>query len=201
MFGKVSAEKAIEMAEAIGRSVAREYPGVEAEDLSSEALVVLMEKYPLLVGKDAGYIHRVLMEAATSHAAKERYEYMLGTSAYIYRPSEVRALLKEVYWSPDLWEVPSGKDDYLSATVSADTVFVSVLDIQQAWSSLKRAYTDVLTRVFRDGHEPGHSQEVTRAIDALTRQLNWRVNRGRDHEGSRTAMSNARAQYVTGENW
>src|SRR5438445_10421584 len=115
MFGTVSVEVAVEMAESIGRSVAREYPGLDAEDLSSEALVVLMEKSNLLVGKEAGYVHTVLLEAATSYAAKERYEYMLGTSSYVYRPVEVRAILQEVYWNPAEWDVPSSKADLLSA--------------------------------------------------------------------------------------
>lgn len=200
MFGTVSVEEAMEMAESIGRSVAREYPGIDAEDLSSEALVVLMEKADRLKGKDGGYIHTVLMEAATSYAAKERYQYMVGTSSYVYRPSEVRALLAGAYWRPDSWDVPSSKDDHLSASISKDTIFVSVLDIQAAWTRLSRNHADTLTRVFRDGHDPDYRVDVTRAIDALTRALNWRVNRPSDYEG-RKVMSNGEAQYMTGNDW
>jgi len=201
MFETVSVEEFMDMARRAGESVARTFPGMDAEDLSSEALTAIMENAWSVKGKDRDYIYKALEAAAERFALKARYDYMLATSTYVYRPAEVRALLKEFYWNQDEWDVPSGPDDRLSASISKDTVFVSVMDIQAAWKTLSSNHIDVLIRVFRDGDESVHSQYVTRAVDALTRALNWQVNRpATDHKGpgARKAMSNSQARHLTG---
>jgi hypothetical protein len=199
MFPNLTTDEVMELAAKVGKRVAREYPGIEADDIASEALRQLVDKAESLNCDDEPYIYKVLYNDGVRYAAKERYDYMISTSKYVYQPKEVRALLEEAYWVPSMWDVPSAKDDWMTATVSGATVGVSLIDIQEAWKNLKPDHADTLLRKFRDDLEVADRKSVTRAVDALTRFMNYRANRPTDHEGpgAREAMSNAAAQFVT----
>jgi DNA-directed RNA polymerase specialized sigma24 family protein len=188
------------LADRVGRRVANEFPGLEAEDIASEALVRLAERAEKLPTDDEGYVYRVLYREAVRYAAKERYDHMMGTATFVYTPREVRALLQEAYFDPAAWDVPTAKDDYLTATVTKDTLGVSLMDLHEAWKKLKASYREILLRRFRDDEEVKDTKAVTRAVEALTWNINRRVNRsGYAHEGpgTRQVMSNAEARYVT----
>lgn len=200
MFPNLTTNEVVAIANKVGRRVAGEYPGIDADDIASAALLELARKAASLKSGDEAYVYKVIYNDAIRYAAKKRYDEMLATATFIYRPKEVRALLSEAYFDPTMWDVPTAKDDYLLATISQETIGISLIDLQEAWGRLKAAYRDVLIRRFREEDKSVPAMQVTRAIEALTRYMNSKSNRVyTDHggPGGRQAMSNSRAQYVT----
>lgn len=198
MFSSASEEEVIKLAEKVGRKVHRKYPVVERQEIVGEALAKLAEVKDKLEAPTKGHLFRVLERAAFRYAAEERYRMMLESSQYIYTSSEVRSLLRR-YWDPNEWDVPTARDDYLTADIAGNVVTVSLVDIQVCLEDLKPNYKRDLERKFRDDH-PVDSKMVQRAVDALTKALNRQfVQKTRDHEGpgARRAISNARAQAIT----
>lgn len=189
----------MELATQVGRRVASDYPGVDAEDIASEAYVRLLEKAPKMDDPSAGYIFRVLERDAGAYAAKVRYDYVVSTSQYVYTPAEVKAILSEVYFDPSAWDVPTGKDDRLSAEISGRSLGVSLMDMREAMNRVKPEYRKTLEdKFFRE--EDVHHQKVSRAVDAITRSLNRiaaKTGKGDNCPGARTAMPNDTARYVT----
>jgi hypothetical protein len=204
LFETLSDERVMEMATRVGQQLARGYAGIDPEDITGAILVHVAEKAPRMKSEDEDYVYRAMRMAGIQYAAKERYDYIINSSQYVYTPSEVRALLKEAYYVEDMWTTPSAHDDRLSATVSKETVVVSLLDIKTAMDLVSAAHRDVLENVFGRKEEPVNKMQVTRAVDDLTRQLNRHVNRPiSDHEGpgASRVINNAHAQYVTRIQW
>ncbi|WP_433332574.1 hypothetical protein [Spirillospora sp. CA-294931] len=197
----VSDEKLIEMANRAGRDVARQYPGIEAEDITSEALTRFYEKLPRMADDvEVRYVYRVLERDAASYAAKVRYDYVISTSQYVYTPREVRALLKEIYFDPTAWDVPTGKDDWLSAEIQGRSIGISLMDLKVGMDRIKPEHRSILERRFFHEDDSMHRKDVTRAVDALTRVVNRiaaKTGKAQDGPGSRDAMSNSKALWVT----
>lgn len=198
MYPSVTTEEVTELATRIGRKVASEYPGVEATDISAEALTRLLENPVRLDDPPAGYIYRVLDRYARAYAAKVRYDRVISTSQYVYTPKEIRALLAEVYYDPAAWDVPTAKDDWLCAEITKGTVGISLIDLQVALDRIKPEYRKTIEDRFARGDESLHSQKVSRAVDALTRAVNRIVGKNGNLNGQgRRAMSNEKAIAVT----
>jgi hypothetical protein len=187
------------MAESVGRSVARDYPGVDAEDISAEALTKLMDNRPKADDPSAGYVKRILQRYGATYAATQRYQRIVETSQYIYTPNEIKALLEHCYYDPAAWDVPTGKDDWLSAEIDGRSIGISLMDITVGMEKIKAEYRSALEKKFYLG-EDVHHQRVTRALDSLTRAINRivaKTGKGDGGPGSRNAMSNSKARYVT----
>ncbi|WP_170026629.1 hypothetical protein [Actinomadura oligospora] len=190
----------MKMASRVGRDVARQYPGIEAEDIASEAVTRFLEKAKRIGDAEAAYVYRVLERDAAAYAAKLRYDYVISTSQYVYTPREVRALLAEVYFDASAWDVPTGKDDWLSAEIEGRSIGISLMDLRVGMDRIKPEYRSILERRFYHGDDSMHRKDVTRAIDALTRAVNRiaaRIGRSDEGPGSRTVISNAKAQHIT----
>ncbi|MFC9974326.1 hypothetical protein ACFVH6_25825 [Spirillospora sp. NPDC127200] len=197
MTPNVSTDQAMEMAAKVGRRIARDYPGVEADDIASAALLALAERVDILpADHGAGYVYKLLEKAGRTHAAQERYERVIGTSQYIYTPQEVRALLQEAYYDPSAWDTPSRKDDWLSAEISEGTVGISLMDIKSAMDRISPQQREVLNARFGRGEEISERYKVARAIDALTRCLNYITNHY-NAKPRQKPVSTARAQHLT----
>ncbi|MEU9871129.1 hypothetical protein AB0C87_25195 [Actinomadura sp. NPDC048021] len=187
------------MAAQAGRKIAREYPGIEAEDIAFEALTRLYESAERLRGATKDYLYGVLESEGLKYAAKERYDYILFSSQYVYTPREIKAILEHAYYDPTARDVPTRKDDWLSAEIGPGTVGISLVDIDIAMEKIKPSYRSILERRFLHG-EDVHRETVARAVESLTQVVNRLVNRkgfSNDGPGSRTALSNGKAQYVT----
>lgn len=201
MFPRVSTEKVLKMARRVGRRVAAEYPGIDPEDISSEAVTRLAGKAHRLKDPSPDYVYRVLERDAVKYASEVRYDYVINTSQYIYTPREVRALLAHAYFNPECWDVPHGRDDRLSAEIDARSLGISLMDLKEAMGRIRPEHQQVLETRFGLG-EDVHRQRVQRAVEALTRAVNRlaaKRGRARGHEGpgARKAMLNDTAQYVT----
>lgn len=203
MFENLTTEEVIQMASKVGRRVARRFPGVEADDIASAALTELVRTKDQIKEPTEGNVYKILEKFGIRYADKERYDYIVNSSQYVYTPREVRALLKEAYFVEEMWNTPSGRDDRLSATIEQDVVVVSLLDVEEALGQTSGRYRDVVTRAFYMGEEVD-SKELTRAVDDVTKHLNRHINRskyGHEGPGARRAITNAHSQYLTRNQW
>lgn len=198
MFEHVTGDELADLASRAGREVARKYPSIQAEDIASEALVRVYGRAARLSAYKPRYLYEVLRREGLRYAAQERYRYIVGTSQYIYTPREVRALLEHYYYDPSMWEVPTGRDDWLSAEIDGQSIGVSLMDIQVALEKLRPDEQAIIEERYHRGgvNTSSKRKRLERAIDALTRALNRKVNASADHEGpgSRRAASNYEAQ-------
>ncbi|TQF03950.1 hypothetical protein E6W39_19050 [Kitasatospora acidiphila] len=178
------------LAQRVGKNVARKWPGIEAEDLSQEALTALVE-HPEMhqkLSENPGLMGAFMTRVATRYASRERYDYTVRSARYLYTPAEVRGLLENAYWDESLREtsVPTGPDDRTALLVH-EHVCIALWDLDAAIESLSGMDQMRLTRRFRDGEEyptDAARKAVDRAIDTLTQRINERINRTPvDHDG------------------
>lgn len=182
--------------------VAKEYPGIEANDLTSAALTEFYSVKDKLNSDAEGYVFKVLYRAAVRYAAKERHSYLLNTATYLYRPQDVRKLLEDFFTSVK-HDVPTNKDDLhldeLTITTSAEMV-----DLGRGLKGLKESHLGVIVSVFFYDEEPSNRMKVTRAIDALTKRMNGlRMKADHEHEGpgKRKVISNLEAYRRSPDDW
>lgn len=179
-----------DLAQRVGRNMARKWPGIEAEDMAQEALTGLLEHPELLEDfpDNIALMTSFMGRVAGKYASRERYDYTLRTSHYLYTPAEVRGLLTHAYWDVSLREttVPTGPDDRTSLLVW-ENVCIALWDLDAALETLPGMDQERLTRRFRDEMEYSSSAErvaVDRAIDKLTQRVNERINRSpQEHVG------------------
>jgi hypothetical protein len=174
----------------VGKNMARRWPGIEADDMSQEAVAALVEHPEILADYPANQslVAAFMGRAATRYASKERYDYTLRTAQYLYTPAEVRLLLTHAYWDESLREttVPTGPDDKTHLAVY-EHICVALWDLDEAFASLSGMDQVRLTRRFRDEEEyptDAARKAVDRAVDTLTQRVNERVHRATvDHDG------------------
>ncbi|TDB90931.1 hypothetical protein E1264_03755 [Actinomadura sp. KC216] len=194
MFEQVTLEQLMELASRAGKEVARKYPGVEAEDIASEALSSLMEKLDRVAEMAPGYLYEVLRRGGLTYAAAQRYQYIVESSQYVYTPKEVRALLEHCYYDPAAWDVPTGEDDWLSAEIDGQSIGVALIDIKVAMKAISPAHRNALECRFYKGDTSVERKLISRAIDSLVRALNRKINGFEGDFEGRRSMSNGEAQ-------
>ncbi|WP_431911621.1 hypothetical protein [Nonomuraea jabiensis] len=200
-------------AAAVGKKYARKYPSLEWEDIASEVQSRILTDWERISGKlqmagDYGkseyeVLHFLLSEKAKVHCEKQHYQYMVEhPHALIYTPKEVRALLKEYYYDPDVYATPA-KDDHLGDAVEAKSVWVNLSDLNRALRRVDNRTHDTVLAAFGPADlelpEPDR-RRVTDAVTKVTEELNRHLNTGRgSHEGpgARQAISNSSAVYQT----
>lgn len=201
-FENHSEVELLALARTVGRRVARKWPGADHEDLAQEALLRLYEKVDKLFDKETRYLYRVMERAAMSYASKERYDYMVNTSAYVYTSKEVRAMLETVYFDPEAWDTPSQKDDPTKDWIEQGTIGVSLIDMKTAFEKISKVDRGALEEryFFQQGQAGGDAERkaVQRATDNLTKFMNWgkEQNEAEGHV-SRTVLSNEKSQTLT----
>ena len=172
-----------EMAQNVGRNVARQWPGVDAQDCAQEALTRLLES-PTFLDRhldNTELLKSFMRRVATKYASGERYEYTLRTAQYLYTPREVRGLLEHAYWDDSIREtsVPAGPETKTQMLVW-ENVCLAVWDLDAAMERLSPDDYWRLERRFKQGEEfptDAARKAVDRAVDKLTMHLNERVNR------------------------
>lgn len=180
-----------DLAQRVGRNMARKWPGIEAEDMAQEALTALLEHSELLADfpDNIALLTSFMGRAAGKYASRERYDFTLRTSQYLYTPAEVRGLLTHAYWDVSLREttVPTGPDDRTSLVVW-ENICIALWDLDAAFGTLPAMDQARLITRFRDEAEYSSSAArvaVDRAIDKLTQRVNERINRSPEaHSGT-----------------
>jgi len=179
-----------ELAKRVGKKYAAKYPGIDAEDISQEVLVKLVEHPDILRAfpENIAVVTALMGKLAAGYASMERYDYTVRSAKYLYTPDEVRALLEHAYWDESLREtsVPTGPDDR-TALVVWQNVCVALWDLDAAFTALNPADAFRLQSRYWMGNEfptDAAKKACYRAVDTLTRYLNERVNRSTvDHDG------------------
>jgi hypothetical protein len=135
---------------------------------------------------------------------REAFDHFHGK--FNYTTNEVRLLLGRRALSRDQdYEVNETNDWQNGEVVASSSLQINVdnIDLRVAFAKLSNKYQNILLDQFDGQGYEGHSQDITLAVDSLTREMN-RSNKRRwsKHEGpgSRRAMSNASARGVVQAN-
>lgn len=186
---------------AAARVTGREWADViDAEDAEQEIWMLLLSRSEELPGNiaslDKAARMSVLVEIGHQIGVQYRDDYELFSGKYVYGTRQVRELLEKT----DFVDI----ETFDNAT---DMSFTERTDLVSALARLKKRnarYVAVLGANFVQG-EPihSHAQELTRAVDALTHEMN-RTHKARRAEhltgpGTRKITSNAQASFRTGE--
>lgn len=200
-------------ATAVGRRFARQHPFLDAEDIASEAKTRVLEDWDRIKGKidnasnygrsEYEVLRFFLTERAAKYCGKEKHEYIIRSSQVVYSTTEVRALLKEALFRPEMYKVPDLDEDY-GTSVEAKSVWVNLQDLHEALSNVSNRTYNTLLAAFGPedlGLPKPHYKAVSRAVEAVTRALNQRININsrQPHEGpgARKAIKNNYARYLT----
>ncbi|MEV0823878.1 hypothetical protein [Nonomuraea rubra] len=208
----------IDTASRVGKFVARDWPMIDADDITQEVLTGACKRPERYNAMDEAALFAVFRADAHAYCMRERADYTTRTARYLYTPAEVRSLLAVLYETSEAdWSKPPAKDSY-AVVLETGSIVVSVWDLKEALAQLPTHYRAIiarkheatgLTREQREalksaGWEPLTAAErkaYQRAVDRLTERLNKRINRPRGvHEnapGARRAMKNAHAYAVT----
>lgn len=196
--------------EPLSRSVARSYPGVDADDIYQElCLFVLQHGNSLDVENEAGCRH-ILGRTAHIYAGQERSASLTATCQYNYRPQDVRKILETALNDDrEAWPHCHVPEDAKSLKGSA--AIEVTLDIRMAMEELPYADACALLSRYRDGEVPdptsAERKRLDRAVDRLCEALNGfsaeRLRRmhARGFPGARRVISNAQAQASISEGY
>lgn len=197
------------------RTVAREWADViDVDDAEQEIWFRLLELTPAKLEEvhalDKPIRIKLLTEIGHQVGMKYRDDFELFSGNYYYGTREVREMLdndaiagvEEGSIGP-LWELP---ESVISQINKTDTETVTErIDLLLGMKSLARRngwYEQVIVANYlTDDPVHAHSQELTRAVDTLTREMN-NVHRRRVAEytegpGTRAVLTNTQAQKLT----
>lgn len=204
-------EQAARDIDIVAKSVARDYPDIDWEDVRQELVVFVLENAKSLKGRDEGGNPRKLFGlVGQTYAKKVRTQHMILSPQYAYRPSEIKLILETAFFGPDSSSyVPDDARDPLSRTFNVydpdgafqvqsvdpfhlpDAIEISS-DIKAAMMKLKPEHKEAIFERYVLMEVPDNSswkrKRLNNAINELTRQLNW--YRGVDKD-RRRSTSNA----------
>ncbi|WP_149030298.1 hypothetical protein [Kitasatospora sp. MBT66] len=204
------------LAKSVARSFARDWPGIDADDLYGELSLKLVEKSASFAKTDNtnAAVAVSLRRFATEYCGKERGRALHGSADYLYSATEVEVIMNSMFLPADEWGQQTRAGALLpdwsqGAHKGRDGMghVDAVLDARAAWERLPEAARAVL----RDGwaYGPTASAEAagtslatwskrhSRAVEKLRDSMNTnRLRRGQDHSGpgSRQAISNNQAR-------
>jgi len=202
VFEEVTLEELMSLADDAANLAARNYVGIDAEDISS-AIMEIVCRNPERIERHLehkGWLWSVFYGEAVRYCNEQVATFQYYTGEHFYTPQEVRDLLKAVF------EGEIDLDDYVYVSDAA----VSVWDLNLCFEKLSFKEKDLLSRRYRNREVLTESDRraCNRAIDRLTRKLNrltadnYRQSPVRpDGPGSRTAYSNAAAIAKTRQNY
>lgn len=206
MFDEVTLAELMSLAEDAANLAARNYTGIEAEDIQSAILEIVCRRPERIERhlEHKGWLWSVFYGEAIKYCNQQVASFMHYSGEYFYTPAEVRDILKRAY----------------DGNVSIDEVIhiteatISVWDLARAFDKLNFREKDLIVRKYARNEKLKNSDRVAfyRATEKLTKIL----NRGLDDDsrarvawegpGGRQAMTNARAvaetmEAVEGSNW
>jgi len=201
------------------KTIAREWADViDIDDAEQEVWLRLLDAGPGVIDVVAGMEKparvSVLTEIGHQIGMDYRDDFELFSGNWIYGTRDVRLMLdRDALAGVDeasgvpLWELPETVIQQINRT---DTETVTErIDLLIGMKRLLRrnaSYVDILRAQYLFGTPiHSHSQELTRAVDALTKEMN-RVHIARkaeyvDGPGSRSALSNSRSAAATAKQY
>lgn len=180
-----------------GHSTARRWAGIiEADDAEQEIWLRLLESNYLdkLEEMEPGARAHVLGRIGGQVASGYRDDYESFTGNLSYGTDEVRAMLRS--------GLLARQRDQLDPSSETLTEFLDLHEGAQSLRDVSPQFAETIGAVFLLGQEVPNRMQITRAVDALTREMN-RVSSRRFVEysgpGSRQAQSNDQANHTTKE--
>ncbi|MFF4818064.1 hypothetical protein ACFY2K_26165 [Kitasatospora sp. NPDC001309] len=207
------------LAKSVSRSYARDWPGIDADDLFGHLSLKLVERRFYFEKSEHrnATVSALLRKEAARYCGKERGKALYGTADYLYSNSEVEQILENVFQPADEWGQQSRNGAVLADWSHGvergrdGTGYVdAVIDARGAFKGLTEAQADTLRADWVYGPSEAaqragkslaawsmaHSRAVTRLRDLMNGS---RMKRTADHDGpgSRKAVSNSQARYTT----
>lgn len=196
MFDDASTDELIKLANDAASLAARNYFGIDAEDIASNTLEVVF-KSPARFERHLehrGWLWSVFYAESVKYCNKCVRDFMFYSDKHYYTPQEVRELLERAYRT-------DVQDDEV---IHINEATVSMIDLAVAFERLKFTEKDIIARKLRNGEKLVEADR--KAYYRATERLAGILNRGTEdksksrvtHEGpgSRKAISNEEAQYI-----
>ncbi|MBX6360076.1 MAG: hypothetical protein IRZ03_08355 [Acidobacterium ailaaui] len=184
--------------------VALEWPNiVDAEDLVQEISVrLLRDSYATTVqNMDPRARRRSLYKIGTQIASSMRVDYDRFSGNYRYSTGEVRDRLEKGALAVVGFDrVPTPPASYDGVADPVVEMSIEDVDIRNAFTRISEDHQAALVERFLYGVISPDWKKVTRAIDALTSELNRSFRRGWEQHngpGSRRVVSSERARKLT----
>jgi hypothetical protein len=181
----------------VSRSVSRDFPDVETEDLYQHLWEFILTDGGLI--PESANTTSLLYRIANRYSWQLRKEHLNLSPQYAYRTSDVRKILETQFEYVD-WDTTFVPDDARSE-LGCDSVELSA-EVSWGLMRLKRRneeYYDAILRRYGDFIVPHRTsnerRRLDRAIEALCDILNWYERPVSDPVGSRKVINNATANY------
>lgn len=204
-----------EVAKNVARKVAKEYPGIDPEDVEQAILleVVRRENTYRHMSYEIPQLYHHLRKYAQKYCNDERMSSYQWSDQYHYTTKEVRALCAEGLFDREAFLDKVYRDADLMANF--DEIMARVADLQRAYSELREQDQNLIYRryVIGESLSSADKQACYRAIyhlaDTINKGRSYRRGGRRpeyyidadgnltDYVGGRTAMSNAAAGVLT----
>jgi len=197
MFDDVTLRELMSLAEDAARLAARNYTGIEAEDIQSAIMEIVCRRPDRIERhlEHKGWLWSVFYAEGIRYCNEQVRNFMYYSGEYFYTPHEVRELLKRAY---------DGNVD-MDEVVHIPEATISVWDLARAYDRLNFREKDLIARKYGQGEklDDNDRRAFYRATERLARILNRDVSdatrRRVEHEGpgGRQALSNEKAQSMT----
>lgn len=197
MFDEVTLQELMSMAEDAARLAARNYTGIEAEDIQSSIMEIVCRQPDRIERhiEHKGWLWSVFYSEAILYCNKQVRSFMHYSGEYFYTPQEVRDLLKVAY------DGSVQLDEMIQITEAT----ISMMDLNRAFNKLNFYERDLVARKYQGTTklDPSERRAFYRATEKLAGILNRSIEEasrervGFEGPGGRQAVSNARSQNMT----
>ncbi|WP_328691423.1 hypothetical protein OHA74_20850 [Streptomyces phaeochromogenes] len=190
-------------AKKVAKSFAYQFQGIDEDDIFQEMAILLYTKEEQLkaTARTDSYVKKCLQNISWNYCMKERGSTIFYTDQYDYRPESVRLLLEQ-YYAGSAGKVTVPEE---MKTVHKDDDLAVYGDISRVVDELSETHQEALENKYMMGIDPETAAErkaLSRAVSRVTQVLNENKKTAtREYEGtgSRKAVSNAAAMYMTKE--
>lgn len=195
------------MARSLSYRIARDYAGIEAEDVEQAIILRVTEQQGMF--KRMNYppdsLRKILNQYGVKYANDERFSALTLSDQYHYTLKEIRAMCTEALFSRDAFIAKVEQDAEYAANF--DEIAARTVDLQTAFGELRDHERELIQRRFLHNEPLSNSERValSRTLDRMVKFINREVSKrsyksardNHDGPGGRQAVSNARAQAET----
>ena len=204
----------LNLARSVARGFARDWPGIDQDDLNGELSLKLVEKrsfFEKTTGNLNGTVGAYLRKYAMEYCAKERYRAVYGTPHYLYGSEEVSALLESYYLPRDAWADAGTTVQYgREKAKDGQSTVTALVDLDRAYQGLTDTQRDTLRADWEYGPQEAanragkslatwsraHSRAVVRLRDLMNNDRLTAID-AHNGPGARKPMSNEAARSLT----
>lgn len=181
----------------VSMTVARDFPGIEHQDISQHLFLTILENRDKFKNPDNEGVTGALWKIAKGYATLLRSEALHLSVQYAYRPSDIRRILEHTF-NRDEWFDTHVPEDAESIKDSADELDLQS-DIKWGWSQLDDTEKRLIFRRYglKDELDDSERRKLNRGIEKLVEVVNTYPRPGMP----RRAMTNARAGHMIGNSY